>query len=296
MKTFIHLLSILVLSLTSCSLNKMFLRPQKIPVTDKKLQIASEKDTIYAQFSQPTHQPLFFDKNNDTIHLNFILKSVVFKSESGNELNGWLLTPKDKTPTVTLLHFHGNAGNLISQYGAISELTKHGFQLFLFDYSGFGFSTGKATRKNVLKEGNSAVTFVSNMPETQNTKLLIYGQSLGGHLGAVVAAANQDFINGLIIEGAFSSHKDIAKEVAGGFGKLFVKELYAAKQSVKEFHKPVLVIHSSEDAIIPIKLGQRIFDNANEPKEFYEIRGYHICGPRLYTDSIAAKITLLLSK
>lgn len=294
MRTFIYFLS--VIFLTSCSLNKMFLQPQKIPITDKKLKITSEQDTSYIQFNQVDYQPIFYDKNEDTIHYNFSIKSVIFKSESGNELNGWLITPKDEKPTVTLIHFHGNAGNLVSQYKGISELTKSGFQIFMFDYSGYGFSSGKSTRKNILKDGNSVVTYVRNMPETQNTKLIIYGQSLGGNLATVVASMNQEYISGLVVEGAFSSHKDIAKEVAGGFGKSFVKEMYSAKISVKEFHKPILVIHSSEDEIIPIKLGHIIYENANEPKEFYEIKGCHICGPELYTDSIAEKIYELLNK
>ncbi|MBK9423616.1 MAG: hypothetical protein IPN54_05745 [Bacteroidetes bacterium] len=46
----------------------------------------------------------------------------------------------------------------------------------------------------------------------KGTKLVIYGQSLGGHLAAVVAQQRQDDIDALVIEGAFSSHKDIASK------------------------------------------------------------------------------------
>ena len=129
----------------------------------------------------------------------------------------------------------------------------------------------------------------------KGTKLVIYGQSLGGHLAAVVAQQRQDDIDALVIEGAFSSHKDIASKTAGIFGRIFVSEKYSAFKSIQEYKKPVLVIHSTEDEIIPFKMGQKIFENANAPKEFYEIKKCHICGPEFYADSISQKIINLLS-
>lgn len=205
-----------------------------------------------------------------------------------------MLKPKNVTPTITLIHFHGNAGFLLSQYQAMTPLLKYGFQIFVFDYSGFGFSEGKATRTNVLIDGNSALTYVKSRDDIKNTKLVIYGQSLGGHLSAVVAQKRQTEIDGLVIEGAFSSHKDIAAKTAGIFGRMFVSEKYSAYKAIQEFEKPVLVIHSTEDETTPFEMGQKIFNNANEPKEFYEIKGCHICGPDFYADSISLKIQNML--
>lgn len=201
-----------------------------------------------------------------------------------------MLKPKNANPTITLLHFHGNAGFLLSQYQAMTPLLKYGFQAFVFDYSGFGFSDGKATRDNVLLDGNSALTYIKSRDDVKNTKLVIYGQSLGGHLSAVIAQQRQIDIDALVIEGAFSSHKDIAAKFAGFLGRIFVSEKYSAYKSIPNYKKPVLVIHSTEDEIIPFELGQKIFANANEPKEFYEIKKCHICGPEYYADSISEKI------
>ena len=197
-------------------------------------------------------------------------------------------------PTITLLHFHGNAGCLLSQYQLMTPLLKYGFQVFTFDYSGFGYSEGKATRKNVLIDGNSALTYLKSRDDIKNTKLVIYGQSLGGHLSAVIAQKRQEEIDGLVIEGAFSSHKDISAEVAGFLGRMLVLEKYSAYKSIQTYTKPLLVIHSVEDEVIPFKMGQKIYNNANEPKEFYEINECHICGPRFYADSISVKIENML--
>lgn len=291
----ILLLLFTITFLTSCSLNKMYLEPTKVPAGAKKLTMKSATDTTLVLFSEDNYQPTFLKNGKDTIHFDFTIESVLFESSNGNKLNAWLLKPKNEIPSITLLHFHGNAGFLISQYQAITPLIKHGFQIFMFDYSGFGFSEGKATRKNVLIDANSALSYVKNRPDIKNTKLVIYGQSLGGHLAAVVAEQRQSDIDGLVIEGAFSSHKDIAAETAGFFGRMVVSEKYSAFKSIRNFKKPVLVIHSTEDQVVPFKMGQKIFDNANPPKEFYKIKKCHICGPDFYSEEISRKIKKMLN-
>ena len=285
--------------LTACSFNKMYLQPTslpKIPQDKDKVSITTttKNDTTFVEFNTKTLQPTFLKNNKDTIILDYTIESVVFKSLSGNNLNGWLLKPKNIDATTTLLHFHGNAGFLLSQYQAITPLLKYGFQAFVFDYSGFGFSEGKATRDNVLLDGNSALTYIKSREDVKNTKLVIYGQSLGGNLSAVVAQQRETDIDGLVIEGAFSSHKDIAAKTAGVFGRLLVSEKYSAYKSIRTFKKPVLIIHSTEDEVIPFKMGQKIFDNTIAPKEFYEIKKCHICGPEFYADSISLKIINML--
>jgi fermentation-respiration switch protein FrsA (DUF1100 family) len=76
---------------------------------------------------------------------------------------------------------------------------------------------------------------------------------------------------------------------------LMVSEKYSAYKSIRNFKKPVLVMHSTEDDIIPFKLGQKIYANANVPKDFYEIKGCHMCGPQLYPQQISDKIKAMLA-
>jgi fermentation-respiration switch protein FrsA (DUF1100 family) len=106
----------------------------------------------------------------------------------------------------------------------------------------------------------------------------------------VVAARNAAEIDGLVIEGAFSSHKAIAAERKGALGKLFVGEPYSAEESIAAYTKPILIIHSRDDEVVPFSMGQKLFDAANEPKEFLEIEQMHLAGLDLYTEQIAEKI------
>lgn len=292
-KIFLHILTIVLF--TSCSFNKLFLQPTVIPVHAKELIVRrTTTDTTVVRFSEDKHQPTFLKNGKDTLDFGFIIESVVYKSANGNTLNAWLLKPKNKIVTITLLHLHGNAGWLLSQYQAMTPLIEYGFQIFIFDYSGFGFSEGKATKNNVLIDALSSLDYLKNREDVKNTKLVLYGQSLGGHLSAVVAAQRQSDIDGLVIEGAFSSHKDIAAQMVPVLGRIFVKQGYSATKSIKDFHKPLLVIHSTEDQTIPFYMGKKIFVTANTPKEFFEIKNCHICGPGFYPEEISIKIKKML--
>jgi uncharacterized protein len=285
------LLTVFIFSLmTSCSFNKKFLQPTKIPVASKGIGMVVNGDTIKVKFLGENHQPTFIKGGKEITDLNYTIESVVFKSSNGNKLNGWFLKPKNVAPTMTLLHLHGNAGFMINQYQAIVPLLKNGFQIFMFDYSGFGFSEGEATRENVLPDALSALDYLKERPEVKNTKVVLYGQSYGGFLSATVASQREKDIDGAVIEGGFSSYKDIAAKTIPVLGRVLTKQGYSATASIKNYHKPLLVIHSTEDKVVPFALGKKIFDNANSPKEFFEIKHQHIYGPVFYEKEISTKI------
>jgi fermentation-respiration switch protein FrsA (DUF1100 family) len=283
----------------------MFLRPGKFPAKTTRIKVVDldSKDTTIIRFAGSNFQPEFTNINNTSINKPYIVESVLFKNKNGILLNGWLIKPAGSGKiNITLLHLHGNEGSLASQYQAIVPLVKDGVQVFMFDYSGFGFSAGKATMQNIRADALAALNYIAGRADVKNTKLVIYGQSLGGHLAVVVAAENPDRIAGLVTEGAFSSPKDMGayklrKSIGLGFiGRVLVKEDYSAKASIKKYHKPSLIIHSTEDEEIPFYMGQLLYNDANTPKEFYTIKGPHINGPRIYADTILTKIKSMLQQ
>ena len=170
-----HKILLLLVSclLVSCALNNQFLQPTKIPNTVTNLEITTSFDTIRSIVNPRTRQPLFLNKKGDTIPLNYTVHSMIFKSSSGNNLNGWLLKPKNQISEITILHLHGNGGLLYSQYKSLEPLLKFGLQIFLFDYSGYGFSEGKATRENIIKNANSALSYIINSDNSQNNKIVV---------------------------------------------------------------------------------------------------------------------------
>lgn len=256
-------------------------------------------DTIILTIGN-NYQPTYTTIKNDTIDSGYKIESVLFENKSSNRLNGWIVSPDSGFNGITILFLHGNAGNI---YGTnifgnsnVIALVKKGFRVFIFDYSGFGFSEGKASLNDAFTDADSALTYIARKIIPSSDKLFIYGQSLGGYISLTVAANNRDKIDGLIVEGAFTSIKDIAAKKYGFLGRIFLAEKHNGLKSVKMYKKPILIIQSLEDEVVPYEMGRELFEKANEPKTFYEIQNCHICGLKFYADSIANKINEMAMK
>ncbi len=293
---------ILLVVFSSCGFNKRFYAADKLqPDMVVALFNDVKSDTTFVHIEGANFQPVFTDSKHNPKDMGFTIESVVFKSESGNQLNGWFFKPEaGVTPNgITMLFLHGNAGNVFSQMQGALFFVKRGFQVFLVDYSGYGFSTGKSTREHFIQDGDAAIQYMVTRPDVKNTKVIIYGQSLGGHLSATVAARNEKLIDGLVMEGAPSSYKDIAAyqfRAIGPLARLLTKEKSPAYKSIEHFHKPLLTIYSTEDKAVPMRMGRKIYAHANQPKSFYEVKFPHIRAPEHYADSITYKIKTMLGK
>ena len=196
------------LTVTSCQINQV-LEPWRNSLDKKEFAWKEGIDSLKLKISGENLQPTFY-KNNETLERNYAIKSYYFKTKEGRKLNAWLLQSTTEKPKTSIFALHGNAGNLNTQFQSFADLTKNGFQIFIFDYSGFGYSEGKATRKNALEDAFSAFQFFENLDEVKNTPQIIYGQSFGGNLAIPVATKNQNKINCLVVEGTFMNLKNIA--------------------------------------------------------------------------------------
>ena len=273
-------------------MNNAFLNPRPLTVDFKRDFYSPEtKDTLTLSYKE-INTPVIKTRTGEDAKFSYEIENVNFKSSSDKMINGWLIKPEHYNGT-TIYFLNGNSGNIPYNFPLAEPFAKRGYQIFLIDYAGFGFSEGKANRKEVLLDANDGLNYLLNRKDITYNKLLIYGQSLGGHLSCVVANQNQDKIDGLVVEGAFSSHKDIAADQVPVLARIFVREIYSAEKNLPDFHKPVLIIHSTEDQRIDFKHGERLFEVANEPKYFYQIDKPHVRGPLYYADSICAKMDRL---
>lgn len=297
MKNLFKILSFLslILILASCQMNFFALGPWRNSVEKKDFYWKEGKDSVHLKFIGDNLQPVFY-KNNNILERDFNILSFYFTTKEGRKINAWLLMPNSGIPKASVFALYGNTGNLTIQFQNFSDLTKFGYQIFMFDYAGFGYSEGKATRKYAMEDSFSAFDFFENLKEVKNTSKLIYGQSIGGNFALPVATRNQNEIEGLVLEGTFMNFKNIPNHYFPILAGLFVANNYDNKQNLKQFGKPVLVIHSKEDRVIPFKVGEKLYRNINSPKEFYEIDKPHINGVRFYAKEISQKIDSLILK
>ena len=101
---------------------------------------------------------------------------------------------------------------------------------------------------------------------------MLLGRSLGGAVAVELAA--EDGAAGLVLESTFTSVADMAAELYPWLPvRLLVRTRFDSLAKIKKYHGPVFVSHGDCDTIVPIAHGRRLFEAANEPKEFALIDG-----------------------
>ena len=92
----------------------------------------------------------------------------------------------------TVIHFHGKGRNMTAHIGFVHWLAKEGFNLFVFDYRGYGQSAGRPQHRGVYQDGVAAIRYVQSRTDVDPDRIVILGQSLGGG-GAIAVMGHEDF-------------------------------------------------------------------------------------------------------
>jgi pimeloyl-ACP methyl ester carboxylesterase len=206
----------------------------------------------------------------------------------------------NESAKASIFFLHGNAGNL----GAWSEVAdlfyQANYQVFIIDYPGFGNSSNKAKHKAVFESTQLAVEHFKTLPGVRDSKKLLMGYSLGGNLAVKVGFDNPNTFDAMLIEGAFESHKTIAIDrVTRPFKfapALIVKDAVKGKKLIANWNKPLLVIHSTQDATCDYEMGKTLYESAigTTQKELWTIKGPHLAGIGLNFEEYLEKVAALV--
>ncbi len=215
-------------------------------------------------------------------------EDIHFAAADATKLHGWHLKADKralggKAPKGTVIQFHGNAQNISSHYLSLAWLTRRGYDVFAFDYRGYGLSEGTPDARGTYLDGMAALDQAWALHEkSKAVKFVVFGQSLGG-LVAMRAFADfrhQDRTTLVVMDSTFLSYKDMVQEKMAGIwltwifsplGRLLVSDQYASEPYVPKLRARLLVIHDKRDPIVGFKNGRKLFDLATCPKEFWEL-------------------------
>ncbi len=217
----------------------------------------------------------------------YAYEEIVFPSLDGTMLSGWFV-PAEGQAKGTVIHFHGNAQNMTAHFSFVSWLPASGFNVFAFDYRGYGRSAGKPDREGVHEDSCAALSYVRSRADIDVDRLLVLGQSLGG---ANALAALRDTgtvgIRAVAIDSAFYSYRSITRDaiaqmpllslVRWPLSFMVISNARSPSQSLKALPPiPLLIVHGTDDAVVPYHHAERIFDRAQEPKDLLTVpKGYH---------------------
>lgn len=203
-------------------------------------------------------------------------EDVTFQSEDGTKLHGWFLSPPARVkPKGTIIFNHGNAGSVGHHLPFVGWMVRGGYQVFLYDYRGYGKSEGEITRKGLVQDVSAAINYVKTREDVDSKRLISFGHSLGG--AKSLAALGEKMIpgvRGVISFAGFASYEDMARGIGGQMGANLVTDDYSAQDYIEKISPvPVLLAHGTDDRTVPFSQGEKLFEKAKEPKTFFKIPG-----------------------
>jgi fermentation-respiration switch protein FrsA (DUF1100 family) len=209
-----------------------------------------------------------FDITPDDLHLNY--KEVYFYSQDKEKLHGWFFPTNMNEPVIMISH--GNACNISHMLEYAGLLIEKNLQVFLFDYRGYGKSTGTPSEKGIYMDAQAAYDYLVNEEKIHRDNIVLFGQSLGA--AAAIDVAKKNHVRSIIIEGAFTSTKEMSKKMFPiSLISFLLPANYNNLDKIAHIHVPKLIIHSEDDEIVPFSMGKRLFEASREPKYFYTIKG-----------------------
>jgi fermentation-respiration switch protein FrsA (DUF1100 family) len=208
--------------------------------------------------------------------------NVYFKTPDGLTLHGWYFRAKEERGTILICH--GNVENLSTHVKLDLWLVDAGFNLFIFDYRGYGRSEGAPDVQGINRDAEAALeTLIFTLPRSRQDNIIVFGKSLGAAV-AVYTVANSPYKNrvkALVLDSPFASYRGIAREKIAQtvIGWPFqyalswlINEDYSPIKFIKSIAPiPVIIIHGTHDEVVPLHHGRTLYDAAGRPKELWEV-------------------------
>lgn len=195
-------------------------------------------------------------------------EDVTFRTSDGETLHGWWIPARKGPATAQAVFCHGNAGTVADRLHPAGLLADRGFDVFLFDYRGYGRSTGSPDEEGTYRDARAAREAV--LARGVDARRLVYvGESLGGAVAVELASAHPPA--GLALLYTFTSVRDMARVHYPMIPPPIVPDAYPSLERIRGLKAPLFLTHGGRDDIVPVEHGRRLFAAAPEPKRFLEI-------------------------
>lgn len=208
-------------------------------------------------------------------------RDVELQIADGVRLQGWLLTaispddsPSEQNPLV--LYFAGNSGNRLRRIDDLREIRSSGFDVLIFDYRGYGDSTGSPSEKNFSTDAWRIWQYARDDLGYDESEIVLFGESMGG----AVVLSMWDTKNqsppepaAVILNSTFASMGQVARFHYPQFPFQFLLlDRWPSIKRITRVQVPVIVFHGSDDTVVPLSQGRALAEAAQQG-EWHEIPG-----------------------
>jgi fermentation-respiration switch protein FrsA (DUF1100 family) len=200
------------------------------------------------------------------------IEDVALRTATGEAIHGWWL-PRPGA-TGAMLYSHGNAGNLSHRGpGILRWAEEMNVSVLIYDYPGYGRSEGWPSEDGCYAAAAAAYDWLTDRQKVGSRRMLMLGASLGASVAIELARTRKH--RALILIKPFSSIPDMAQAWYPWLpARYFVRQRFDNVAKIRECRRPVFVVHGTADRVIPYRLAERLYEAANEPKEFVRLDGH----------------------
>jgi fermentation-respiration switch protein FrsA (DUF1100 family) len=197
-------------------------------------------------------------------------RDVDIETDDGERLHGWWV-PGAAAPVGHVLLCHGNAGNVGDRVLHAALLTAAGFDVLLFDYRGYGRSSGRPSEHGTYRDARAARRTLIEQARVDPSRVLYVGESLGGAVAVELALEFPPA--GLVLQSTFTSVRDLARMHYAFIPAGVVPDAYPSLARIPRLQAALLVLHGDSDEIVPLAHGRALFAAAGEPKRIQVVEG-----------------------
>lgn len=202
---------------------------------------------------------------------NFTEKTII--AEDDAKLLGWYSPPAPNQKII--LYFHGKGGNLADRAHKFKSFAKNGFGVLAITYRGYpGSGSDQTTENGLLLDAKAALKFLLDLGYKSND-IIFFGESLGSgvalELAAMLPQSTKPF--SIVLESPFSSIASVAKNKYWFLPvDLILHDTFDSESFVKSISAPILILHGTNDKIVPYSEGQKLFAAINSQKKFVTVQ------------------------
>ncbi|KAJ1736539.1 bem46 protein, variant [Coemansia sp. Benny D160-2] len=171
----------------------------------------------------------------------------------------------------TLIYFHANAGNMGHRLPIAKQMYDQlKCNVFMLSYRGYGLSDGQPSEAGIKADALTALEFIRSHPLTANTKLVAYGQSLGGAVALDIVAANEPEFAGVILENTFLSIPKLVPHVLPilKYFTFLASEKWVSETAIRKITDvPILFLSGLQDDLVPPPHMRKLYELAQRNQD-----------------------------
>jgi fermentation-respiration switch protein FrsA (DUF1100 family) len=200
------------------------------------------------------------------------IRDVTLSSDAADSIHGWWLPCAEASGA--LLYLHGNTGNLSHRGPTLLQLRQAlGLSVLIIDYPGFGKSTGTPSEAGCYRAADAAYDWLAKDRGIPSSEIVLFGKSLGGGVATELACRREH--RALVLVKTYTSLPDVGSSIFPWLPvRLLMRNRFDSISRIASCRRPVFVAHGTTDEVIPFHLGERLYEAANEPKEFLAMPGH----------------------